>query len=63
MESANAHKTLLRISKEKKFDLNDNNEKTFTIKKYFPSWLTYSRNNFTKFSTKTRYNNERRTIS
>ena len=32
---------------EKKFDLNDQNEKTFTIKRYFPSWLTYSRNNFT----------------
>ena len=32
---------------EKKFDLNDGNDKTFTIKKYFPSWLTYSKNNFT----------------
>jgi glucose dehydrogenase len=32
---------------EKKFNLNDNNNKTFTVKKYFPSWLTYSRNNFT----------------
>ena len=35
------------VVKEKKFDLNDDNEKTFTIKKYFPRWLTYSRNNFT----------------
>ena len=33
---------------EKKFDLNDDNEETFTVKKYFPNWLTYSRNNFTK---------------
>ena len=33
---------------EKKFDLNDNNENTTTVKKYFPDWLTYSRNNFLK---------------
>ena len=33
---------------EKKFDLYDDNEETFTVKKYFPNWLTYSRNNFTK---------------
>jgi quinoprotein glucose dehydrogenase len=33
---------------EKKFNLNDNNKKSFTIKRNFPDWLTYSRNNFTK---------------
>ena len=24
---------------EKKFNLNDNNNKTFAVKKYFPSWI------------------------
>ena len=33
---------------EKKFNLNDNNKNSFTVKRNFPSWLTYSRNNFTK---------------
>ena len=33
---------------EKKFNSNDDNENTTTVKKYFPDWLTYSRNNFLK---------------
>ena len=33
---------------EKKFNSNDDNENTKTVKKYFPDWLTYSRNNFLK---------------
>ena len=34
--------------REKKFILDDNNENRFTIKRNFPDWLSYSRNNFTK---------------
>ena len=33
---------------EKKFNLNDNNKNSFTVKRNFPDWLTYSRNNFIK---------------
>jgi glucose dehydrogenase len=33
---------------EKKFNLNDDNKNNFTLKRNFPDWLTYSRNNFTK---------------
>ena len=33
---------------EKKFNLNDDNKNSFTVKRNFPDWLTYSRNNFTK---------------
>ena len=34
--------------REKKFILDDNNENRFTVKRNFPDWLSYSRNNFTK---------------
>jgi outer membrane protein assembly factor BamB len=33
---------------EKKFNLNEDNKESFTVKRNFPDWLTYSRNNFTK---------------
>ena len=33
---------------EKRFNSNGDNENTTTVKKYFPDWLTYSRNNFLK---------------
>ena len=39
---------------EKKFNSNDDNENTTTVKKYFPDWLTYSRNNFVKDETNER---------
>ena len=33
---------------EKKFNVNNDNKNSFTVKRNFPDWLTYSRNNFTK---------------
>jgi quinoprotein glucose dehydrogenase len=33
---------------EKKFNLNDDNKNNFTLKRNFPDWLNYSRNNFIK---------------